>query len=287
MENPSKYSRYGGSHQCMLIVAQGNPMPSLYLYSPPRGRSALETQDVYSNPNPQATSFIPNYSVPQHSTPQFSLQAFSVSTPSASNLSALASFASTSRAPTSSAPLPSQQQHHSQQHTTQQASSRQQSSRQPPVSTPSAPTPATRPAPARQPPVPECSRPTVCEPTPTPADPMLSKKSFRKLMSNSIGKSFRSLSNLFEGMKVADQAEALKEASEEAEDKTVSEAMEETTLFLNGFSRTSAFKPGVDEAILKELDDVQAKYKKEQTVEDVPRRRGRSGRPPVQSFYGT
>jgi hypothetical protein len=249
--------------------------------SPPHGRGAPERQDVNFASASHATSSTPSCSIPQHT--QFSTQAFSVSTPSALDSSALTSFAPTSFAPTSSARQPSQQQHHSQQH-----SSGQHSSRQPPVPIISASAPAIRQAPARQPPAVQSSKPTACEKTPTPTDPTPSKKSFRKAMSSSIsratGKSLRSLSGLFEAMKVADQEEAPKEAPKEVERKTVSEAMEETTLYLNGFSRTSAFKPGVDKDILKELDDVQAKYK-EQTVDDNPRRRGRSGREAVQRFY--
>lgn len=42
--------------------------------------------------------------------------------------------------------------------------------------------------------------------------------------------------------------------------KTVDEAMAETTLFLNGFSKMSAFKRDYNGAMLKELEEVQKKY---------------------------
>jgi hypothetical protein len=262
-------------------------MPSPYLQSPPRGCETLETQGVCSNAVLQATSSMPSWSEPRSSTPQFPLQAFPVSTPAALDSSLLTSFSSTSFAPISSTRQPSQQHYQSQQHAAQQNPWAQDFLRQPPVSTPSVSIPATTQAPTQPLHVPQSSRPIVCEQTSTPTDPTPIRKSFRKSMSTSIGKSFRSLSSFFDAMKVTDQAESSAETSKEAADKTVSEAMEETTQFLNGFSRTSAFKSGVDKAILKELDDVQAKYKEEQIVDDKPRRRGQSGRPPVQSFYGT
>jgi hypothetical protein len=57
-----------------------------------------------------------------------------------------------------------------------------------------------------------------------------------------------------------------------------------TTLYLNGFSKHSAFRQNYDKAILKELDNVRSKYETKAVA--APLRRRRTHRPGIQSWYG-
>lgn len=56
--------------------------------------------------------------------------------------------------------------------------------------------------------------------------------------------------------------------------KTVDEAMAETTLFLNGFSKMSAFARDYNDAMLQELNNVQSKYQSERSETTSPSKRG-------------
>jgi hypothetical protein len=85
------------------------------------------------------------------------------------------------------------------------------------------------------------------------------KKSFRKIMSKSLGragdKSIRSIVGMYGSMK-----DALTRDERDRRSNAIEIAMAETTQYLNGFSKRSAFKRDYHELLLRELGDVHAKY---------------------------
>jgi hypothetical protein len=93
----------------------------------------------------------------------------------------------------------------------------------------------------------------------SPIDKKTLKQSFRKTLSRSLGraggKSIRSIVGIYGSMK-----DALTRDERERRPNVLEITMAETTSYLNGFSKMSAFRRDYNEILLRELNDVQAKY---------------------------